>query len=156
MTRRALIFLVIWLPAGTIFLFSAGRTLRLVAGGGPQPMAEVIPLRADFGNICMNERVRSVFVLRNSGNARLLVTDVRTGCECAVPELSSRVLAPGASTPLVLEFSPNRIGRRQLRVVVKTNDPAKPVLVLTLQATVLSATTRPAETGMKDSGAAHP
>lgn len=62
------------------------------------------------------------FIFKNTGNAPLVLTNVRTGCGCAVPEWSKKPVAPGANGVIRVYFDPrNRPGNFVKSIAVNSN-----------------------------------
>ena len=133
----------LWLAVVGFLLFAIGRALSFVGGSLPQPRAQLNESRVELGTVQVGQSVRYTVTLRNAGGARLLVLDLEPTCQCTVPELATRALAPGASVPLVVVFRPRSPGAKHQQVVVKTNDPINPALVLSLEAVAIAASKPP-------------
>lgn len=74
-----------------------------------------------------------VFSFRNSGDADLLVNDVKVACGCMSCEVSSYRVSPGEAASLVVKVrTEGKEGLIREKVVVKTNDPVDSVSVLRL------------------------
>jgi hypothetical protein len=84
--------------------------------------------------------VRHDFVVRNTGAAPLLISDVVPGCGCSVATFPSQV-APGGEGVITLvvdlyrEWAGHDVNKS---AVVLTNDPASPAVRLIMRATVLA------------------
>ena len=116
--------------AGAIFLFALGRGL-----GTPHvPEVEITPLEVDLGDVQINQQIGSSFTLRNIGGAPLLIKEMKTSCQCTIPVIPSKSLAPGASEEIKVLFTASSAGSKLQRVVVETNDPSRETAVFTLRA----------------------
>jgi hypothetical protein len=93
----------------------------------------------DFGTVVQGATVRHSFPFRNAGNADLEITSVTTSCGCTAALASDRVLRPSKTGRVNVTFdSTGRPGVTDKKVRVWTNDPAEPLVVLTVQGQVLS------------------
>jgi len=115
-------------------LFSLGRAVSYRFDGSRGPRLECTPLEMDLGNVPIGVSVERIFVLRDTGDERLLITDVKSTCQCTVAELPSRVIEPGRSAELNVTFRATSGGLKHQRVVIQTNSPADPALVLRVTA----------------------
>jgi hypothetical protein len=140
MSHRKTIVPFVCVFAGSFFLFSVARTMFVRVGRGPEPRAELAPAQIDLGSVQVGQPIRRTFMLRNSGDARLLVVEIKPSCQCTILGLATRALSPGVSVPLEVEFKANDAGAKRQHVLVKTNDPVNPILALTLRANVVAAT----------------
>jgi hypothetical protein len=151
MQKRIPIVLLVCLGASGFLLFSIGRTLLLrMYPNGPQ--AKILPAsEVDLGRVEVGQEIRQKFTLINRGNARLLVRDLKATCACTVSDLPTRSLSPGASVPLEVVYKARSTGDKQQEVLIKTNDPQRPLLVLKLRALAVNPATMPAVVGLADS-----
>ena len=61
----------------------------------------------DFGIIKeANGKVSHTFVIRNSGDAPLVITRVATPCACTTPEYSREPIAPGKEGKITVTYNP--------------------------------------------------
>ena len=78
--------------------------------------------RYEFGDIIQGDIIEHVFEFTNSGNAPLVLQDVKTTCGCTVPEWPRTPLAPGATAELKVKFnSAGKIGIQNKVITVISN-----------------------------------
>ena len=112
--------------------------------GAPPAAAPVAAPRAtfdreahDFGPSAQEQELRADFRLTNAGTAPLIVKNVRADCGCAGGAVDATELAPGASTTIRVIFRTLTMsGTLHKRIMVDTNDPARPTAELKLKADV--------------------
>ena len=76
------------------------------------------------------------FIFKNIGKSPLILTNVRTGCGCTVPEWSKKPIAPGASGAIRIYFDPrNRPGNFVKSIAVNSN-ASNNVVTLTIRGKV--------------------
>ena len=106
----------------------------------PAPRIAVEPAVFDFGTLRPSKAVRKDFVLRNNGRADLVIESIVSSCGCAVANLETKVVRPGASTLLPVTFTaPDEAGRLERSILVKSNDPAQPTLEVKILAVVVAS-----------------
>lgn len=75
----------------------------------------------DFGQIEKGSPVSYNFEFRNTGNAPLLVSNVKTSCGCTVPAYPKEPIAPGASETIKVTYNAAREGKFNKKISVYTN-----------------------------------
>lgn len=76
----------------------------------------------DFGTIKQGEIVETDFVITNTGEKDLLITEAFGSCGCTVPKVTKEPIKPGASTPIHVKFDSNgKQGNVQKTVTIKCN-----------------------------------
>jgi hypothetical protein len=99
------------------------------------PVVAVSPAEIDVGRVAVGESVSGGFILSNIGSARLIIRDVKSSCECGVPRLPRRDLMPGDSESLTIIFQPAAAGFGRHQILIETNDPQRPSVIVTLAGT---------------------
>lgn len=91
-----------------------------------------------FGSVRGTQTVQHTFTLRNAGTDRLEIVDVRADCGCTVIEIDSRSLSSGESASIKAKLVPNatKSGHVKKTIVVTSNDPDNPKLVLAMEGKV--------------------
>jgi hypothetical protein len=101
------------------------------------PRIAVEPTVFDFGRAQQEKTLEKEFTVRNLGNEDLVIESVSTTCGCTVAEGYSKVIKPGASTPLRVKLQTRtNFGRLSRSVLIKSNDPSGRPLELKVEATV--------------------
>ena len=81
----------------------------------------------DFGIVKEGEEVKHSFIIKNTGNAPLVIMEINPGCGCTNVKVSKEILNPEESAEL--SFLINTIGRSGMftnKIVLKTNHPMQP------------------------------
>jgi len=92
-----------------------------------------------FGERDQSEVVEHTFVLRNEGEAELLIKNVRTSCGCTVANISNREVEPGGLTELTARLSlKGRRGSQRKAITVESNDPHSPKYQLYMEGAATS------------------
>ena len=59
----------------------------------------------DFGDVKQGEKVTYVFKYKNTGTDTLKIDNIVSSCGCTVPNNYEKVVAPGASASVTVEFN---------------------------------------------------
>ncbi len=114
---------------------------NLQNSGGGGPRIRFTPRSYDFGDI-QPQLVEHTFVVKNIGNAPLLIKKVTTSCACTKATIDSEEILPNQTANLLVTFDPNlmeeEVKGNVLRIVyIKSNDPEKPEVEIEIKANVL-------------------
>lgn len=121
----------------TIVLIGTLGCIALAVRHSRVPAVSFDHLSVDFGESSPGEQLERIFRISNTGRAPLRISRVSSTCDCSTTTLSRDELAPGESAELkaivkVRKFSYSTIAK----VAVHTNDPKRPVTILSLEARV--------------------
>jgi hypothetical protein len=105
------------------------------APGGPRPAIDIPRMSYDVGKVFEQKAYEYSFVVRNRGNADLLITDVKPTCGCTVATYD-KVISPGKEGNIHLSVDGARVsGEFNKAADVLTNDPDHPHLTITIGGT---------------------
>ncbi len=100
-----------------------------------KPSIEIPRMREDLGRVFERANYEYSFVVRNRGNADLVIEDVKPGCGCTVAKFD-KIIAPGGEGKIELVLDGQRVhGEFAKTATVRTNDPDHPELTLTIAGT---------------------
>ena len=88
----------------------------------------------EFGDIIQGDVIEHVFEFKNSGNAPLILQDVKTTCGCTVPEWPRAPLPPGATAELKVKFnSAGKVGiqNKVITVISNATNQTSRVMIMT-------------------------
>lgn len=104
----------------------------------PAPRA-VIPFNTfDFGDVYNGEVISQIFVIRNDGDADLLIKDFKGDCGCTVTR-SDKIIPPGKEGTANLEVQTvSQSGLIVKTATLHSNDPDQPAIIFSLVANVLA------------------
>ncbi len=89
----------------------------------------------DYGLIEHNADGNREFVLTNTGNTPLIISNAKGSCGCTVPTWSRDPLAPGETTKIGVKYATNRIGKFTKTITLTTN-AAEKTKILTIKGEV--------------------
>ncbi|HVO12547.1 MAG TPA: DUF1573 domain-containing protein [Vicinamibacteria bacterium] len=122
---------------GAVLLGSALAAAAQPKTAPPQPEARVEPASFDFGKALPGRTLKKEFVLKNAGEATLVIEGVSTTCGCTAAIAGATRLPPGRSTSLSVTLQTRDYrGPVERRVLVRSNDPKTPLLEVRVRATV--------------------
>jgi hypothetical protein len=75
----------------------------------------------DYGTITQNSNGIRLFTFTNTGDAPLLITNVKTSCGCTVPSYSKSAILPGETGELNIKYDTKRLGAFTKTVTVTSN-----------------------------------
>ena len=115
----------------------AGHMPRTTNRARSAPKAIVPFTSFSFGDVYTGEIISQIFVIKNDGDAELLITDFKGDCGCTVTR-SDRVIPPGKEGTAEIEVQTiSQSGLINKTATLHTNDPERPTIVFTLIANVL-------------------
>jgi len=107
-------------------------------GLGPAPRVAVARPVVDLGRVLVGEAAIGTFVVENRGDVGLRILEAASSCDCTVIDYDAEI-APGATGSIRAELLTNGLeGSITKGILVRTNDPARGSLVLTLKAHVVA------------------
>lgn len=75
----------------------------------------------DFGQITAGEPAEVNFNFTNTGDAPLLLSNVRSTCGCTVPTWPREPILPGKTGVIKVKYDSNRVGAINKQVTVESN-----------------------------------
>ncbi len=86
------------------------------------PKLEFVETEHDFGEIPKGIPVETVFIYKNTGDAPLVITDIRSTCGCTVPEdWSKEPLAPGKTGKFTVKYNASGSNKITKTITVTAN-----------------------------------
>lgn len=78
----------------------------------------------DFGNIPYEDKVETIFKIKNIGEHPLIISDAQASCGCTIPEKPNEPILPGEEGDLKVAFKPNKEGVVSKKITITTNTEA--------------------------------
>lgn len=92
----------------------------------------------DFGEVKEGEVLKHNFILKNESAKKLNIKEVNTSCGCTVSKVDRKIISPGESASIEVEFdSKGYSGPSQQFVYVTTDSLDKPVIRYIIKAEVI-------------------
>lgn len=132
---------MLWILSGLLLILTlTGAPINaqtVTISSGPQIVFD--KETHDFGEVFMYGDGNCVFKFSNTGNEPLILTDVRAGCGCTVPEWPREPLLPGDTATIRVRYTTlNRVHQINRSIVVTSNAKNKPTQVLRLIGNVIA------------------
>jgi hypothetical protein len=94
----------------------------------------------DFGSMNVGKTQSHTFVLKNVGEAPLVLTKGNTTCKCTLSDVEEGTVAPGATKEVKLEWTPPAASEEfEQSAEIKTNDRSRNTVRLVVRGRVLDA-----------------
>jgi len=104
------------------------------AASGPKPVIEITEKIKDFGVVARGEKLKAVFVVKNTGAAPLVINQIRPTCGCTVTSPVPPPIAPGTDAKIEAEVATADFsGPMSKAVMVYSNDPDTPQVNLVIK-----------------------
>ncbi|MDP3069733.1 MAG: DUF1573 domain-containing protein [Opitutaceae bacterium] len=130
----AVLFTVAPLAGALPALAQAAPTVAAKAGGPRITFSETV---FDFGKVKSSDVLRHDFIVTNTGNALLEISNVTPACGCTLAGSWDRQIQPGETGRIPIQFSPaNFDGTVTKSITVTCNDPAQATPTLQIQASI--------------------
>lgn len=91
----------------------------------------------DYGEIAKGSDGVRIFEFTNTGDAPLVISDVKSSCGCTIPKKPDAPILPGKTGEIQVKYDTNRVGPIRKAITV-TSNAATPTKVLKIKGTVLS------------------
>ena len=75
----------------------------------------------DYGTITQNSNGLKIFSFTNTGNAPLIISEVKTSCGCTVPAYSKEAILPGDDGQIKIKYDTKRTGSFTKTITVLSN-----------------------------------
>ncbi len=110
---------------------------RVLVGFGVQAHAKIEfkSETIDYGNIAKGSDGIRVFEFTNTGDAPLIISNVKSSCGCTVPEKPKDPIAPGANGEIKVKYDTKRVGPIRKTVTVYSN-ATEPIKALKIKGVV--------------------
>ena len=91
----------------------------------------------DYGEIAKGSDGLRVFEFTNTGDAPLIVSNVKSSCGCTVPSKPKGAIGPGESSTIEVKYDTKRVGPIRKTVTVYSNAD-QPIFSLKIKGKVLA------------------
>ena len=104
---------------------------------GPAPMLKVENPVHNFGVIAPGGKHTCEYRFKNTGTATLVISQIKSTCGCAVPQLKKKTYEPGESGVVKATYTAStRPANIEKHLYIVSNNPGKPQFELTIKAKI--------------------
>ncbi len=75
----------------------------------------------DYGTIEKGSNGVRVFTFTNTGNAPLIISNVKASCGCTVPTYSNEAILPGEEGEITVKYDTKKVGKFTKTITVSSN-----------------------------------
>ena len=101
------------------------------------PNIEMLETSFDFGEIQQGKSVTHEFILKNSGDAELIITSVKGSCGCTVPEWPKSPISKGEEAIIKVTFNSAGKSGKQNKTVTLVSNSIPNTKVITINGNVI-------------------
>ena len=112
----------------------AQTTVTPVSGSGP--MISLDKDLHDYGNLKQGGNGTCEFVVTNTGDQPLIITNCQGSCGCTVPKCEKEPIKPGQTSTISVKFDTNRVGAFNKSVTISSNAVNTPSKIVTVKGVV--------------------
>lgn len=118
-------------------LFIAFFSLTLVHSQEKKPEISFEKTVIDYGTVNKGDNGVREFIFRNSGNAPLIISNVKSTCGCTIPEKPEKPILPGESEKIQVKYDTKRVGFIRKSITVTSNAASSPTTILKIKGQVV-------------------
>jgi len=101
------------------------------------PNIEMLETSYDFGEMIQGESVTHDFILKNTGDAYLLITAAKGSCGCTVPDWPKEPIAEGEEAVIKVTFNSAGKSGKQNKTVTLVSNAIPNTKVITINGNVI-------------------
>ena len=131
------LFLSVLLTIAVDFGANAQEKTGSKVSGGSHAEITFTEMEHDYGEVQKGGNGICEFVYKNTGNAPLMLTNVRSSCGCTVPSWSREPLMPGQTGKIKVKYNTNNVGTINKSITVESN-AAKGKTILKIKGKVVN------------------
>ena len=118
-------------------LFIAFFSLTLVNSQEKKPEISFEKTVIDYGTVNKGDNGVREFVFKNTGNAPLIISNVKSTCGCTIPKKPEKPILPGESEKIQVKYDTKRVGFIRKSITVTSNAASSPTTILKIKGQVV-------------------
>ena len=118
-------------------LFIAFFSLTLLHSQEKKPEISFEKTVIDYGTVNKGDNGVREFVFKNSGNAPLIISNVKSTCGCTIPKKPEKPILPGESEKIQVKYDTKRVGFIRKSITVTSNAASSPTTILKIKGQVV-------------------
>ncbi len=112
-----------------LFLFLVSITFYVTGqnSGGTKPEFKFVKESINYGKIEQNSNGNRIFEFTNIGNSPIIIKEIKTSCDCAVPKKPTRPIMPGEKGSIEVSYDTSKLGGfiKQITIFSNAKQPIK-------------------------------
>ena len=120
-----------------LVLFIAFFAYTLVHSQEMKPEISFEKTVIDYGTVNKGDNGIREFVFKNSGNAPLIISNVKSTCGCTIPKKPEKPILPGESEKIQVKYDTKRVGFIRKSITVTSNAASSPTTILKIKGQVV-------------------
>ena len=120
-----------------LVLFIAFFSFTLVHSQEMKPEISFEKTVIDYGTVNKGDNGVREFVFKNSGNAPLIISNVKSTCGCTIPKKPEKPILPGESEKIQVKYDTKRVGFIRKSITVTSNAASSPTTILKIKGQVV-------------------
>ena len=120
-----------------LVLFIAFFSYTLVHSQEMKPEISFEKTVIDYGTVNKGDNGVREFVFKNSGNAPLIISNVKSTCGCTIPKKPEKPILPGESEKIQVKYDTKRVGFIRKSITVTSNAASSPTTILKIKGQVV-------------------
>ena len=118
-------------------LFIAFFSLTLIHAQEKKPEISFEKTVIDYGTVNKGDNGVREFVFKNTGNAPLIISNVKSTCGCTIPKKPEKPILPGESEKIQVKYDTKRVGFIRKSITVTSNAASSPTTILKIKGQVV-------------------
>ena len=120
-----------------LILFIAFSSLMSVHSQENKPEISFEKTVIDYGTVNKGDNGVREFVFKNTGNAPLIISNVKSTCGCTIPKKPEKPILPGESENIQVKYDTKRVGFIRKSITVTSNAASSPTTILKIKGQVV-------------------
>ena len=120
---------------------TAQEAIKTATTGGPQ--ISVDKEVHDYGTMAQGGNGTCEFIVTNSGDQPLIITNCKGSCGCTVPKCDTTPIPPGGKTTVTVKYDTKRVGPINKSVTISSNATNTPEKIVRIKGTIEGAPETP-------------
>lgn len=120
-----------------LVLFIAFFSYTLVHSQEMKPEISFEKTVIDYGTVNKGDNGVREFVFKNSGNAPLIISNVKSTCGCTIPKKPEKPILPGETEKIQVKYDTKRVGFIRKSITVTSNAASSPTTILKIKGQVV-------------------
>ena len=75
----------------------------------------------NYGKIKKGDDGKRIFEFTNIGNAPLIIKEIKTSCDCAIPKKPEKPIMPNEKATITVEYDTSKIGGFSKEIIIFSN-----------------------------------